>query len=72
MSTPSALAWRLEGGEADSHIQEIARVVIAEAQRRSTNAKVRYQWERHLGSAYCGPLLTRPINEITTSTLLAS
>ena len=46
--------------------EEIAQVVIAEAQRRSTNAKVRYQWERHLGSAYCGPLLTRPINEITT------
>ena len=34
--------------------QEIAQVVIAEAQRKSTNAKVRYQWERHLGSAYCG------------------
>jgi hypothetical protein len=36
--------------------QEIAQEVIAEAQRKSTNAKVRYQWERHLGSAYCGPL----------------
>jgi integrase len=46
--------------------QEIARMVIAEAQRRSTNAKVRYQWERHLGSAYCEPLLTRPVHEITT------
>ena len=34
--------------------QQIAQVVIAEAQRKSTNAKVRYQWERHLGSAYCG------------------
>jgi integrase len=46
--------------------QEIARVVIAGAQRRSTNAKVRYQRERHLGSAYCEPLLTRPVHEITT------
>jgi hypothetical protein len=46
--------------------QEMARVVIAEAQQKSTNAKVRYQWERHLGSDYCGPLLTRPAHEITT------
>jgi integrase len=46
--------------------EEIAQMVIGEAQRRSTNAKVRYQWERHLGSAYCGPLLARPVNEITT------
>ncbi len=36
---------------------EIAQEVIAEAQRKSTNAKVRYQWERHLGAAYSGPLL---------------
>ena len=46
--------------------QQIAEEVIAEAQRKSTNAKVRYQWERHLGAAYCGPLLTRPVHEITT------
>src|SRR5271170_1498840 len=46
--------------------QEIAQIVIAEAQHKSTNAKVRYQWERHLGAAYSGPLLARPVNEITT------
>jgi integrase len=27
---------------------------------------VRYQWERHLGEAYSGPLLERPVHEITT------
>jgi integrase len=46
--------------------QDVARIVIDEAQRKSTNAKVRYQWERHLGPAYRGPLLARPVNEITT------
>ena len=46
--------------------QQIAEEVIAEAQRKSTNAKVRYQLERHLGPDYCGPLLTRPVHEITT------
>jgi integrase len=45
---------------------DIAKVVIADAQAKSTNAKVRYQWERHLGSAYSAPLLDRPVNEITT------
>ena len=45
---------------------EIAQVVIADAQSKSTNAKVRYQWERHLGEAYSGPLLHRPVHEITT------
>jgi Arm DNA-binding domain len=45
---------------------DIAQIVIAEAQRKSANAKVRYQWERHLGAAYCGPLLARPVHEITT------
>lgn len=29
--------------------REVAQEVIAEAQLKSTNAKVRYQWERHLG-----------------------
>ena len=29
--------------------REIAKLVIADAQAKSTNAKVRYQWERHLG-----------------------
>jgi integrase len=45
---------------------DIAKVVIATAQAKSTNVKVRYQWERHLGSAYSAPLLDRPVNEITT------
>jgi integrase len=46
--------------------RDIAKIVTEEAQRKSTNAKVRYQWERHLGVAYSGPLLARPVNEITT------
>jgi integrase len=45
---------------------EIAALVIADAQRKTANAKVAYQWERHLGPAYCGPLLNRAVNEITT------
>jgi hypothetical protein len=45
---------------------DIAQLVIADAQSKSTNAKVRYQWERHLGSVYSGPLLARPVHEITT------
>jgi integrase len=45
---------------------DIAQIVIADAQSKSTNAKVRYQWERHLGQAYSGPLLARPVHEITT------
>ena len=45
---------------------EIAQKVIADAQAKSTNAKVRYQWERHLGPAYCEALLARPVHEITT------
>lgn len=40
--------------------QEIAELVIADARTKSSNAKVRYQWERHLGPVYCGPLLFRP------------
>jgi integrase len=46
--------------------REVAALVIADAKAKSTNAKVRYQWERHLGEAYSGPLLERPVNEITT------
>jgi integrase len=46
--------------------QEIAVLVIADAQSKSSNAKVRYQWERHLSPAYCGTLLSRPVHEITT------
>ena len=45
---------------------DIAQTVIADAQSKSSNAKVRYQWERHLGPAYSGPLLARPVHEITT------
>jgi integrase len=45
--------------------REIAKLVIEDAQSKSVNAKVRYQWERHLGPAYSGPLLDRPVHEIT-------
>jgi integrase len=45
---------------------EIAALVIDDAQARSTNAKVRYQWARHLGPAYCAALLAKPVNEIRT------
>jgi integrase len=43
----------------------IAKLVIADAQAKTANKKVAYQWERHLGAAYSGPLLDRPVNEIT-------
>lgn len=46
--------------------KDIAQNVIADAQAKSINAKVRYQWARHLGPAYCAPLLASPVNEITT------
>jgi integrase len=45
---------------------EVAALVIADAQAKSINAKVRYQWDRHLGEVYSGPLLNRPVHEITT------
>lgn len=45
---------------------EIAQIVIAEKQARTKNAKVAYQVERHLGPAYCKPILGLPINEIST------
>jgi integrase len=45
--------------------KEIAKLVIEDAQSKSVNAKVRYQWERHLGPAYSGPLLDRLVQEIT-------
>ena len=44
---------------------DIAQLVIADAQSKSSNAKVQYQWKRHLGEAYSGPLLERPVHEIT-------
>lgn len=46
--------------------EEVAQIVIADAQSKSVNAKVRYQWERHLGPVYSGQLLGRPVHEITT------
>jgi hypothetical protein len=45
--------------------REIAKLVIEDAQSKSVNAKVRYQWERHLGPVYSAPLLDRPVHEIT-------
>jgi integrase len=50
---------------------EIAALVIADAQKKTTNEKVRYQWARHLGPAYSGPLLDRPVHEITTLEIAA-
>jgi integrase len=46
--------------------EAIAAEVIADAQTRSTNDKVRYQWELLLGPRYCDSILQKPINEITT------
>jgi integrase len=46
---------------------ELAAEVIALEQARSTNEKVRYQWELLLGPAYCALILNRPLNEISTS-----
>jgi integrase len=50
---------------------EIAALVIADAQAKTTNDKVKYQWGRHLGPAYSGPLLDRPVHEITTGEVAA-
>jgi integrase len=50
---------------------EIAALVIADAWAKTTNEKVRYQWARHLGPAYSGPLLDRPVNKITTLEIAA-
>ena len=49
--------------------KEIAALEIAAAKLRTTNAKVAYQAERHLGPVYCGPFLDRPVNSITTTEL---
>src|SRR5215203_4367478 len=46
--------------------ESISREVIAEAQLKSTNEKVRYQWELLLGPRYCTPILHKPVNAITT------
>jgi integrase len=46
--------------------EAMAAEVIADAQARSTNDKVRYQWELLLGGRYCASILQKRINEITT------
>src|SRR5215210_406936 len=46
--------------------EALSREVIADAQARSANAKVRYQWELLLGPTYCATILQKPIHEITT------
>jgi integrase len=56
---------KLRAGKPTPTFGDIAKLVIADAQAKSVNAKVRYQWERHLGPAYSGALLDRPVNEIT-------
>jgi hypothetical protein len=43
--------------------RDVARIVIDEAKSKSMNSKVQYQWERHLGEAYSGPLLDRPVSD---------
>ena len=50
---------------------DIAKLVVADAQSKTANPKVAYQWARHLGPAYSGPLLDRPVNEITTMDVAA-
>lgn len=45
---------------------EVARSVIEDAQAESKNDKVKYQWGRNLGPAFCAPLLDRPIDEVKT------
>jgi integrase len=50
---------------------DIAALVVEAACLKTTNAKSRYQWTRYLGPAYCGALLARPVNEITTTDLAA-
>jgi integrase len=45
---------------------DIAAHVIEDAKARTANKKGAQQWERYLGKQYCGPLLKRPVNEITT------
>jgi integrase len=45
---------------------EIAALVIADAKSKSSNEKVKYQWDRHLGESYAGPLLAKAVNAIST------
>jgi integrase len=46
--------------------EEVASDVVADAQKKSTNDKVRYQWKYLLGPRYCRSLLQMPIDKITT------
>ncbi len=45
---------------------DMAKVVIEDVEATTRSSKGAKQWERHLGPAYCGPILKRPVNEITT------
>ncbi len=51
--------------------EEVAQLVIDDAVAASANAKVQYQARRHLGPVFCGPLLNRPVNAITTTEVAA-
>jgi integrase len=51
--------------------KEIAALVIADAQAKSSNAKVRYQIARHLGETFCGPFLDKAVDTITTTDVAA-
>jgi integrase len=46
--------------------ETIAAEVIADSKAKSTNDKVRYQWEFLLGPRYCQSILQKRITEITT------
>jgi integrase len=50
---------------------QVAEGVIEDAQVRLNGERVGYWWRRHLGPAYCAPLLDRPANEVTTSDVAA-
>jgi integrase len=52
--------------------EDVAKRVVEDARAKSVNAKVRYQWERHLGAAYCKDLLNRPVHEVTTLDVAAT
>jgi integrase len=45
---------------------EVALPVIQEAEARTKNAKVAYQWRHYLGPAYCAPLHPLRIDKVTT------
>ena len=51
--------------------REVAALVIADMQSKSSNEKVRYQAVRHLGPAYCKAILNRLVNEISTTDVAA-